>query len=152
MGVSHFTDETKERQIHCDDDIRSARNNPDPKVGEVRRQLDEWVAATNNSDLSGQINFYAPVVERFYLRRNYRRSSVERDKERLMSRSRLLDVTIEDPKINFSPDGRTAIMRFRKSYRLDGTQQRNAVLQELKWRLIDGEWLIVSERDLRVLS
>ena len=58
-----------------------------------------------------------------------------------------------DPEIEFSADGRTAVMRFRKDYIIeDGRSNRNgAVLQELRWRQTESGWKIVSERDLRVL-
>jgi hypothetical protein len=53
-----------------------------------------------------------------------------------------------------SRDGRTAVMRFRKRYRIEGGEgaRSGEVLQELRWRRTDGGWKIVGERDLRVLQ
>ncbi len=128
----------------------AARNSGAPTV-ELRSALDEWLAATNTADLNGQMRFYAPRIERYYLRSNFSRAAVEEDKARLIARARLTNVNIEGYTINFSPDGQTATMRFRKNYGFEDRPGRNAVLQELRWRKTADGWRIISERDLRVL-
>lgn len=119
---------------------------------ELQQHLTDWIDATNAADLAGQMKFYAPIVERYYLRRNFSRAAVERDKESLMARTRLTDVTVEDVKTDFSSGNQVATMRFRKSYGFEGRSRRNAVLQELTWRKTSNGWRITGERDLQVLS
>jgi hypothetical protein len=54
------------------------------------------------------------------------------------------------PQITFSEAGSVAVMRFRKSYRIEvgGRNRSGTVLQELRWRKTDEGWKIFSERDL----
>jgi ketosteroid isomerase-like protein len=120
---------------------------------ELRSALGGWLAATNQRDVGRQMDFYAPKVEAFYLARNASRESVRAEKARLFSRASSVNVEAAPPEIRLSPDGRTAVMRFRKRYRIDGADSRaGEVLQELRWRRTDTGWKIVGERDLRVLQ
>jgi ketosteroid isomerase-like protein len=121
--------------------------------GELRAALGGWIAATNSRDVGRQMSFYAPTVEAFYLARNAPRESVRAEKARLFARASAVNIEAASPEIRLSPDGRTAVMRFRKRYRIDGADSRaGEVLQELRWRRTDTGWKIVSERDLRVLQ
>ena len=117
---------------------------------ELRAALDGWVAATNARDVGGQMKFYAPTVEAFYLSRNASREDVRAEKSRVFSQARDVDVRASDPEIRLSRDGRTASMRFRKRYRID--DRDGEVLQELRWRRTASGWRIVGERDLRVIQ
>lgn len=117
----------------------------------LRDSLGEWINATNAADLGAQMRFYAPTLERYYLRRGFTRDAVRGDKAALGKRARLRNVEIEDPQITVAPDNTTATMRFRKNYSFDDSPTRNAVLQELRWRRTPEGWRIISERDLRVL-
>ena len=49
--------------------------------------------------------------------------------------------------------GRVAVMRYRKRYRIEnGKRSRQGqVIQELRWQLVGQQWLIFSERDIKVL-
>jgi ketosteroid isomerase-like protein len=121
--------------------------------GELRSALGGWLAATNERDVGRQMSFYAPTVESFYLSRNATRDSVRAEKARLFARASAVSVEAAAPEIRLSPDGRTAVMRFRKRYRIDGADSRaGEVLQELRWRRTATGWKIVSERDLRVIQ
>jgi ketosteroid isomerase-like protein len=117
---------------------------------ELRAALKGWLAATNARDVNGQMNFYAPSVDAFYLSRNASRESVRAEKARVFSQARAVEVTASDPDIRLARDGRTAVMRFRKRYQIDG--RGGEVLQELRWRRTASGWRIVGERDLRVLQ
>ena len=117
---------------------------------ELRAALDGWVAATNARDVGGQMKFYAPTVSAFYLSRNASREDVRAEKSRLFSQARAVDVRASKPDIRLGRDGSTAVMRFRKRYRID--DRGGEVLQELRWRRTDAGWRIVGERDLRVIQ
>jgi ketosteroid isomerase-like protein len=117
---------------------------------ELRASLEGWLAATNARDVGGQMKFYAPNVEAFYLSRNASRESVRAEKSRLFAQARAVDVRASDPDIQVSRDGRTAVMRFRKRYQID--ERGGEVLQELRWRRTGEGWRIVGERDLRVIQ
>ena len=119
----------------------------------LRAALDEWVAATNARDLGRQMTFYGPTVNAFYRARNASIDLVRADKERAFRNADSIAVCVGDPRISVGPDGRSATMRFHKSYAIagGGEDRRGEVVQELRWRLVGGKWRIVSERDLRVV-
>ncbi|HEX3558158.1 MAG TPA: nuclear transport factor 2 family protein [Pyrinomonadaceae bacterium] len=121
---------------------------------ELRSALVEWVAATNARDIGRQMDFYAPTVNAYYLSRNASREAVRAEKTRVFSRADAVDVQAGPPDISVSGDGQTAVMRFRKRYRIQGGagQRSGEVLQELRWRRMPGGWKIVGERDLRVIQ
>ncbi|HLL15930.1 MAG TPA: hypothetical protein VK388_12745 [Pyrinomonadaceae bacterium] len=119
----------------------------------LRRALDEWIAATNAGDIDRQMSFYPPVMRAFYLQRNASRGAVRAEKERVFSRARTIDVRAAAPELIFQDSGRAAVMRFRKSYAVEGGGQNRSgeVVQELRWQLTPQGWKIYSERDVRVI-
>jgi ketosteroid isomerase-like protein len=119
----------------------------------LRRALDDWLAATNARDITRQMNFYPPVVSAFYLQRNVTRAAVRAEKERVFQGARTIDVRADAPELIFQESGRAAVMRFRKSYAVEGggRDRRGEVVQELRWRLTPQGWKIYSERDVRVI-
>jgi ketosteroid isomerase-like protein len=120
----------------------------------LRGALGEWLAATNARDIGRQMSFYDESVGSFYLTRNVTRAAVRAEKSRVFAAASTVDVRAGEPTIRLGPDGRTAVMRFRKRYRIEGGGQdrRGEVLQELRWRRTPQGWKIVGERDLRVLQ
>jgi ketosteroid isomerase-like protein len=117
---------------------------------ELRAALGDWVAATNARDINRQMQFYAPTVGAFYLARNASRESVRAEKARAFASADSVNVQTSEPDVRVSRDGQTAVMRFRKRYRIG--ERAGEVLQELRWRRTPAGWKIVSERDLRVLQ
>ena len=129
----------------------------DNQSGETRAALHgafkDWIAATNARDIKRQMNFYNQKVNAFYLTRNVPREAVRAEKSRVFGRADVIDIKAGAPGIRLSGDGRTATMRFRKKYAIEGGGQdrRGEVVQELRWQHTDDGWKIVSERDLRVI-
>ncbi|HEX8709786.1 MAG TPA: nuclear transport factor 2 family protein [Pyrinomonadaceae bacterium] len=119
----------------------------------LRGALEGWVVATNARDLEGLMKFYSPRMDSFYRARNVSQDVVRADRTRLFQRAESVAVNIGDPEITMTPDGPTAVMRFRKQYviRVDGRERRGEVIQQLQWQRTDEGWRIVGERDLRVL-
>ena len=119
----------------------------------LRGALGEWVAATNARDIQRQMSFYGSTVDAFYLTRNVSRDRVRAEKAQVLGSADVVEVQAAEPSIQLSPDGRTAVMRFRKKYAIggEGNVRSGEVLQELRWRRTGEGWKIVSERDLRVL-
>lgn len=119
----------------------------------LRGALENWVAATNARDIGRQMTFYGPTVNAFYRARNATSALVRAEKEHVFRNADSVDIRVAEPQISVAPDGRSATMRFRKSYSIAGGGQdrRGEVVQELRWLLVGGKWRIVSERDLRVI-
>ncbi|HEY0379879.1 MAG TPA: hypothetical protein VGC87_23380 [Pyrinomonadaceae bacterium] len=134
------------------DDVRP-NESPGDQEKALRAALDEWVAATNARDLGRQMTFYGPVVNAFYRARNAPLDLVRADKERAFRNADSIAIRVGEPQINVGADGRSATMRFHKSYAIagGGEDRSGEVVQELRWRLVGGKWRIVSERDLKVV-
>jgi len=119
----------------------------------LRKALNQWIAATNERDINKQMSFYVPRLKAYYLTRNTARAIVRAEKARVFASAALIDIRAEEPEIIFQDGGSIAIMRYRKNYRIENGRQsrRGAVVQELRWQRVGGEWRIFSERDIRVL-
>ena len=132
---------------------RSARL-PNSDVASIRELLIQWIAATNALDIEKQMAFYMPQLQAFYLARNASRNSVRMEKTRAFASAKSIDIRAEEPEIIFQEGERTAIMRFRKKYRIENasSSRRGEVVQELWWRKTNDGWKIFSERDIRVIS
>jgi hypothetical protein len=122
-------------------------------ASELRRSLDEWIDATNRRDIRRQMSFYLPRLQAFYLTRNTPISAVRAEKDRAFSTARSIDIRAAEPEIIFQDGGHTAVMRFRKQYRIEDRQRTRSgeVVQELRWQRTDAGWRILSERDVRVI-
>jgi hypothetical protein len=99
------------------------------------------------------MRFYMPTVSRFYRTRNVSRAVVRAEKDRLFRRATRIDVRAGTPQIRPARDGRSATMRFRKQYVIEGPRvsRRGEVEQELLWVRTSDGWRIVGERDARVI-
>lgn len=119
----------------------------------LRQALNEWIDATNNRDIEKQMSFYLPQLKAYYLTRNTPQEFVRKEKGRVFAQASVIDIRAEEPEIIFQDGGRTAIMRYRKKYRVENGRQsrRGEVIQELRWQRVGDEWRIFSERDIRVL-
>lgn len=132
---------------------RSAANES-RKAGDIRDALDQWIVATNRRGIEKQMSFYMPELKSFYLARNVSRNSVRLEKTRTFAGARSIDIRAAEPEIIFQDGGRTAIMRFRKKYRVEngGKTRSGEVVQELRWQQTSSGWKIFSERDIKVIS
>lgn len=155
---SLMTNSTESRAPSAGDEAKQGEK---PEQDEATKQataplsgaLAGWVAATNARDIERQLGFYAPTVGAYYRTRGVSREFVRADKARVFQQAELIDVRAGEPEIIVNRDGRTATMRFLKQYVIKGGGQdrQGEVVQELRWRLTQGEWKIVSERDVRVV-
>lgn len=136
-----------------DRDANSPLSNRNVSASELRRSLDQWIAATNNRNIERQMSFYMPTLTAFYLTRNTPRSAVRAEKNRAFLNARSIDIRADEPEIIFQDAGQTAVMRFRKRYNIiDGQRSRSGeVVQELRWQRTPAGWHIFSERDIKVI-
>ena len=120
---------------------------------QLRDALDGWIAATNARDINRQMDFYAPALSRFYLASNATRAVVRAEKVRVFRSATRVDISAAAPEIIFTAGGRAAVMRFRKTYAVEGGPGARAgeVVQELRWARTPAGWRITSERDVRVI-
>jgi ketosteroid isomerase-like protein len=137
----------------ADDSSASPRTGSNETAFFLRRALEDWIAATNARDIERQMSFYPPVLRAFYLTRNAPRAAVRAEKERIIQRAQTVDVRAAAPELIIQERGRAAVMRFRKSYVIEGGGRNRSgeVVQELRWQLTPEGWKIFSERDVRVI-
>ena len=128
--------------------------NENNKAVAIRESLDNWIYATNAHDIEKQMSFYMPELKSYYLARNASRNSVRVEKTRAFAGAKSIDIRAAEPEIIFQDGGRTAVMRFRKKYRVENKSKTRSgeVVQELRWQQTNGGWKIFSERDIRVIS
>lgn len=121
--------------------------------GRLRAALRDWIAATNGRDIEKQMSFYAPQLKAYYLTRNTPQEFVRDEKARVFATATVIDIRAEEPELIFADQGRTAVMRYRKKYRIENGRRsrRGEVIQELRWRHDGSDWKIFLERDIRVL-
>jgi len=141
-----------------DQDAKSDRSGPNVRgsnreAAELRVALNEWIEATNRRDISAQMRFYVPLLKAYYLSRNTPQSAVLAEKRRVFSGVRAVDIRAAEPEIIFQDNGRTAVMRFIKEYKIvERTRTKSGVVvQELRWQRYGNDWQIFSERDIRVI-
>lgn len=126
--------------------------------GEAEQQLNsslnQLISATNQKNVEGQMNYYAPKMDAYYQTRNVSPAAVRAEKRRVFSQADQVDIQTGKPDIKLSPDGTRATMRFRKKYTIKKGDRSNQgeVVQELQWEKSGGRWQIVSERDVKVIN
>jgi len=127
--------------------------NENYEADNLRKELDQWIGATNNRNIKEQMSFYLPQLKAYYLARNASRNLVRDEKNRVFADAKSINVRAAEPEIIFQDGGRTAVMRFRKKYNIvNGSKSRSGeVIQELRWQKTNGGWKISSERDIKVL-
>ena len=125
----------------------------DEQARQLRDALDEWIEATNARDINRQMEFYAPTLSRFYLASNAPRAAVRAEKVRVFRSAARVLISAAAPEIIFTAGGRAAVMRFRKTYAVEGGPgaRTGEVVQELRWAWTAAGWKITSERDVRVI-
>lgn len=130
-----------------------SQRNDTGQVTDLRDALEQWIDATNRRDIEKQMSFYMPVLKSFYLTRNTSAGRVRDEKNRTFMAAKSIDISAAEPEIIFQDGGRTAVMRFRKKYRIEngGKSRSGEVVQELRWQRSGSDWKIFSERDIRVI-
>jgi hypothetical protein len=132
---------------------RGTRGQSDSIVDSLRGDFGAWLDATNRRDVTEQMKFYMPQMQAYYLTRNTPLKTVRLEKERVFGAARSVDIRAGEPEIVFQNGGQTAVMRFRKEYRVAerSRTREGVVIQELRWQRTGSGWRIFSERDVRVI-
>jgi hypothetical protein len=126
----------------------------DVNLASLHAALDEWIEATQRGDIESQMRFYPSRVPVYYTWRDVPRDAVRAEKVTVFGEATRLLIATDTPTIDLADDGATAVTHFRKRYVIEGpaVRRRGEVLQEMRWERTDDGWVIVSERDARVLA
>jgi hypothetical protein len=139
---------TPQPTIGDEDDNESVDN--DEIRSEVTQKLNDWKEQTEALDINSYMAHYAPTVD-YYTRPGVSSAFVRNDKQRAFSRYDSLRMNITNLKVTTDASGRTATAIFDKEWDFSGdSNSTGKVRQMMKFRNVDGQWLITAEKDLKV--
>lgn len=119
-------------------------------VNEVSRQVGDWKSYAESGDLDSQIELYAPSVD-YYRKRGANRDFVRLDRARAYALFDSISIEISNMNISVDDSGETATAAFDKEWEFEGRNRSTGkVRQELRFRKINGRWLISGEKDIKV--
>lgn len=118
---------------------------------EVAERVDYWRALTESRDIDDYMKYYADTVD-YYNQRGASAATVRADKQRAFREFDSIGLDISNLTVTPDASGERATAVFDKEWVFDGDQKSSSgkVKSELQMRKINGEWLITSERDLKV--
>jgi len=117
---------------------------------EVSQTVYGWKAMAESKDLDRYMANYADTID-YYNHSGASRSYVRSDKSRAFEMYDLIRVDLSNMNVSFDESGNTATATFDKEWDFQGPRNSSGKVQtQLKLRNINGDWRIISERDLRV--
>jgi hypothetical protein len=117
---------------------------------EVTQKLMGWRSETEALDIDSYMAHYAPTVD-YYNRSGVSAAYVRTDKQRAFSRFDAIRMDISKISVTSDPSGDTATAVFDKEWEFSGERNSSGkVRQMIRFRNINGEWLITAEKDLKV--
>lgn len=118
---------------------------------EVADRVDTWKSLTESRSIDDYMNYYADKVD-YYNRRGVSASVIRGDKQRAFSDFDSIEMNVSNLTVTPDASGERATAVFDKEWTFDGARKSSSgkVQTELQMRKINGEWLITSERDLKV--
>ena len=121
-----------------------------PIKTEITNAIYGWKRASESRDIDATMRFYTDRTH-YYLRRDATKEFVRTDKLRFFSKYRNVSVELSNVQIDLSAEGATAQVVFDKEWVFDGDKNFSGkVRQALALRKLNGQWLIDTERDLKV--
>jgi ketosteroid isomerase-like protein len=118
--------------------------------GEIKARLDSWKSQSEALDLDAYMEHYAPVVD-YYNKPSSTSAYVRADKARAFSRYDSIKIKLSNITVTTEPDGETATATFDKEWDFQGSGSSSGkVRQMIRFRRINGEWLITAEKDLKL--
>ena len=117
---------------------------------EVSQTIHGWKSSSEALDLDAYMANYADTVD-YYNRAGASRSYVRNDKSRAFTTYDSIRVNLSNMNVSLDESGNTATAIFDKEWDFQGPRNSSGKVQtQLKLRNINGQWLIIGERDLRV--
>jgi hypothetical protein len=117
---------------------------------DVAQRVNSWKSATESLNLNSYMSFYAETVD-YYNKKGVSLSTVRADKQRAFSTYSSIQMTLSNMSVTPDASGETATAVFDKEWVFSGAKYSAGKVQsQLKLKKISGQWLITSERDLKV--
>lgn len=117
----------------------------------VSDRIDTWKSDGESLDLENYMQNYAPTVD-YYNKKGITRAQVQTDKAKAFNLYDSINVKITNLSVKPDDSGETATAVFDKEWEFDSEDKYSAgkVQQELKLKKVNNQWLITSERDLKL--
>jgi hypothetical protein len=117
---------------------------------EVAKTIFTWKSTAESHDLDSYMGNYADTVD-YYLKKGASRAFVRSDKQRAFDVFDSIRVDITDVTVTPGPTGQEASAVYDKEWEFEG-KKRSAgkVRQEMRFKKVNGEWLITAEKDIKV--
>lgn len=117
---------------------------------DVAKTIMTWRSMAESRDVDSYMGNYADTVD-YYLKKGASRSFVRADKQRAFSMFDSIKSDITNMDIKVDPSGDEATVTFDKEWDFSGAKRSTGkVRQEMKLKNYNGDWLITSERDLKL--
>lgn len=117
---------------------------------EIVETVRAWIRALESRDIEITMSFYSSTVD-YYTQARAPKSVVRADKQKAFDKYKNIQFTISDPVIATEPGSSSAEAVFDKMWVFKGeSESAGKAKQALKFRKIDGQWLIYDERDWKV--
>ncbi len=117
---------------------------------QIRGVLSRWSDSLLHDDLDTHASLYAPTVGPYFTRNRVARPEIRTDIENMRKQyGRVTSYKLSD--IAISPvDANHAVARFRKAWETEGNRFSGEEREQLSFTRQGEDWLIASERELKV--
>lgn len=118
---------------------------------DIENVLEDWKTSTENHDLDAHLDNYADTVN-YYRGGEVSSAKVRADREKAFSMYDTLEVSLDNIEITPDATGEKAVVTLDKKWDFQNDVKSNSgkVRQQLTLAKIQGRWLIIGERDLKV--
>jgi len=117
---------------------------------EVGQTVYRWKSMAEAQNLDSYMGNYADTID-YYNHSGASRSFVRSDKARAFDLYDTITVNLSNMSVSVDESGGTATATFDKEWEFQGPRDSSGKVQsQLKLRNVNGKWLIVGERDLKV--
>jgi eukaryotic-like serine/threonine-protein kinase len=119
---------------------------------QVAVTLDGWATSMEKRDLKSHLNYYAPKVDIYYLKRGVNRDYVREDRARALTVYDDMNFQFSNVNVRVVDNaGRRAVATFDKRWDFKGLRNSSGSVREIVWLEKSGaKWRITGERDWKV--
>ncbi len=117
----------------------------------IAARMNAWQASIEARDIEKHLQFYADRLDDYYLQQNVGREVVEADRAHAFAQFDRMKMQLINIDIKLqSTDEATVTFDKSWDFKKDAAFSNGLVQQEMRWRKIDKQWLIISEKDLQI--
>ncbi|HEX8197267.1 MAG TPA: nuclear transport factor 2 family protein [Pyrinomonadaceae bacterium] len=132
-----------------------ARNIPARRATTIHREvsstINSWARAIESGDLNRHLSYYADTLEYYYTARGFSVNQVRADKQRAFEAFDDIEFNVSNLRVITESEDRVTIIYDKEWVFANGERTTEGKVQsQLTLQRINGRWLIVGERDLKV--